>query len=31
GLPHVLLPRHLDPEQIPRRNAYWPQNQTTLF
>lgn len=31
GLPHVLLPRHLDPEQIPRRNSFWPQNQTTLF
>lgn len=31
GIPHVILPRHLDPEQIPRRNTYWPQNQTTLF
>ena len=31
GIPHVILPRHLDPEQLPRRNKYWPQNQTTLF
>lgn len=23
GLPHVLLPPHLDPEQKPRRNTYW--------
>ncbi|WP_404291456.1 HNH endonuclease signature motif containing protein [Glutamicibacter arilaitensis] len=23
GLPHVILPPHLDPEQKPRRNTYW--------
>jgi len=23
GLPHVILPEHLDPEQKPRRNTYW--------
>lgn len=23
GLPHVILPEHLDPEQRPRRNTYW--------
>lgn len=23
GLPHVVLPGHLDPEQKPRRNTYW--------
>lgn len=23
GLPHVLLPKHLDPTQTPRRNTYW--------
>ena len=23
GLPHVVLPKHLDPSQIPRRNRYW--------
>ncbi len=23
GLPHVILPPHIDPEQIPRRNTYW--------
>jgi len=23
GLPHVLLPKHVDPAQIPRRNQYW--------
>lgn len=23
GLPHVILPKHLDPEQKPRRNTYW--------
>ena len=23
GLPHVLLPTHLDASQTPRRNAYW--------
>ena len=31
GIPHVVLPQHLDPEQLPRRNTYWPQNQATLF
>lgn len=25
GLPHVLLPAHQDPLQIPRRNNYWRQ------
>lgn len=37
GLPHVILPAHLDPEQKPRRNTYWgalqledaPDRQTT--
>ncbi|WP_417363746.1 hypothetical protein [Glutamicibacter arilaitensis] len=28
GLPHVLLPEHQDPEQIPRRNTYWDARQT---
>lgn len=23
GLPHVLLPKHLDPSQTPQRNGYW--------
>ncbi|MFJ2620237.1 hypothetical protein [Glutamicibacter sp. NPDC087344] len=23
GLPHVVLPPHVDPEQKPRRNTYW--------
>lgn len=23
GLPHVLLPKHLDPGQTPQRNGYW--------
>ncbi len=23
GLPHVILPKHLDPLQLPRRNTYW--------
>ncbi|MFL4475473.1 HNH endonuclease signature motif containing protein [Paeniglutamicibacter sp. MACA_103] len=31
GIPHVILPKHLDPEQLPRRNNYWQQPQTTLF
>jgi hypothetical protein len=31
GIPHVVLPKHLDPEQLPRRNTYWPQNQAALF
>ncbi|MBP2387327.1 HNH endonuclease signature motif containing protein [Paeniglutamicibacter kerguelensis] len=31
GLPHVVLPRYLDPEQIPRRNTYWQPVNPTLF
>ncbi|WP_146112651.1 HNH endonuclease signature motif containing protein [Arthrobacter sp. MYb213] len=23
GLPHVILPKHIDPAQKPRRNTYW--------
>ena len=23
GLPHVILPKHIDPAQVPRRNTYW--------
>ena len=23
GLPHVILPKHIDPAQLPRRNTYW--------
>ncbi len=23
GLPHVILPKHIDPQQLPRRNTYW--------
>ncbi|MGO2051663.1 DUF222 domain-containing protein [Glutamicibacter sp. 287] len=23
GLPHVIMPKHIDPLQLPRRNAYW--------
>ncbi|WP_404290492.1 DUF222 domain-containing protein [Glutamicibacter arilaitensis] len=23
GLPHVILPKHIDPLQLPRRNTYW--------
>lgn len=23
GLPHVILPKHLDPQQLPRRNTYF--------
>ncbi|MGP5689193.1 DUF222 domain-containing protein [Glutamicibacter ardleyensis] len=23
GLPHVILPKHIDQEQLPRRNTYW--------
>lgn len=28
GLPHVILPEHIDPEQKPRRNTYWGARQT---
>ncbi|MBV1780510.1 HNH endonuclease [Paeniglutamicibacter sp. ABSL32-1] len=31
GLPHVILPKHLDPEQLPRRNAFWQRPEATLF
>ncbi|MFJ6417742.1 HNH endonuclease signature motif containing protein [Paeniglutamicibacter sp. NPDC091659] len=31
GLPHVILPKYLDPEQKPVRNTYWPGPQTPLF
>ncbi|WP_411733320.1 HNH endonuclease [Paeniglutamicibacter sp.] len=31
GIPHVILPKHLDPEQLPRRNNHWRQPQATLF
>lgn len=31
GLPHVVLPKHLDPEQLPRRNAFWQRPEATLF
>lgn len=31
GLPHLLLPKYLDPEQIPRRNSYWQGPKPTLF
>ncbi|MGA7205574.1 MAG: HNH endonuclease signature motif containing protein, partial [Specibacter sp.] len=31
GLPHVILPRYLDPEQKPRRNNYWQGLRPTLF
>lgn len=34
GLPAVLLPKYLDPEQLPRRNDYWQharQTKPTLF
>ncbi|KWR72522.1 hypothetical protein RN04_06760 [Arthrobacter sp. W1] len=27
GLPHVLMPEHVDPERIPRRNTYWGARQ----
>ncbi|WP_404286103.1 HNH endonuclease signature motif containing protein [Glutamicibacter arilaitensis] len=23
GLPHVIMPKHIDPLQLPRRNTYW--------
>ncbi|WP_181578177.1 HNH endonuclease signature motif containing protein [Arthrobacter sp. AQ5-05] len=29
GLPAVLLPKYLDPEQIPRRNDYWQHRRQT--
>ncbi|WP_431710162.1 DUF222 domain-containing protein [Glutamicibacter uratoxydans] len=32
GLPHALMPTHLDPDQVPRRNTYWnPPSQTPGF
>lgn len=31
GLPHVVLPKYLDPEQKPRRNNYWQPAEPTLF
>ncbi|MFF5793856.1 HNH endonuclease signature motif containing protein [Paeniglutamicibacter sp. NPDC012692] len=31
GLPHLLLPKYLDPEQLPRRNTYWQGPRPTLF
>ncbi|MFC5131039.1 HNH endonuclease signature motif containing protein [Paeniglutamicibacter kerguelensis] len=31
GLPHLILPSYLDPEQIPRRNTYWQGPRPTLF
>ncbi|MGL3805151.1 HNH endonuclease signature motif containing protein [Paeniglutamicibacter sp. R2-26] len=31
GLPHVVLPRYLDPEQVPRRNTHWQPAKPTLF
>ncbi|MEG1443279.1 hypothetical protein [Glutamicibacter sp.] len=27
GLPHVVMPAHVDPEQKPRRNTYWDARQ----
>ncbi|MGH3652659.1 hypothetical protein [Glutamicibacter sp.] len=27
GLPHVVMPAHVDPEQKPRRNTYWGARQ----
>ncbi len=29
GLPAVMLPKYLDPEQIPRRNDYWQHRRQT--
>ncbi len=29
GLPAVLLPKYLDPEQVPRRNDYWQHRRQT--
>lgn len=23
GLPHVIMPKHIDPTQTPQRNTYW--------
>lgn len=31
GLPLVLLPKRLDPAQIPHRNTYWSSAKSTLF
>lgn len=31
GLPHVILPKYLDPDQLPRRNGYWKPPELTLF
>lgn len=31
GLPHVILPKYLDPDQLPRRNNYWKPVELTLF
>lgn len=31
GIPHVILPKHLDPEQLPRRNTHWLQPEAALF
>ncbi|MFJ6416021.1 HNH endonuclease signature motif containing protein [Paeniglutamicibacter sp. NPDC091659] len=31
GLPHVVLPGYLDPQQRPRRNTYWQPANPTLF
>lgn len=31
GLPHVILPKYLDPDQLPRRNNYWKPPELTLF
>ncbi len=31
GLPHVILPKYLDPEQKPVRNTYWRGPRTPLF
>lgn len=31
GLPHLVLPAYLDPEQLPRRNTYWKPAAQTLF
>lgn len=32
GLPYAIMPKHIDPEQKPRRNTYWdPPTQTPGF
>ncbi len=31
GVPWLLLPKHEDPEQIPRRNTHWQGEQAPLF